>query len=378
MNDKMQFINPPIIGGGGAWKEQCCTGKTLTPVLPATLALLAGQWKASNKKPVLIDLITQNNKTFHLGEKTILTLTKPTQNIDLDWIKFMQENCPIVNTVSFPDSIAIDNHLPHIKYPKTINFGKKYKVKQDAPSHYDSLPLEKYGVIPLYSMFGCPNQCIFCAWANTKPVFRKTKNIKADIHAIKHLDKTIFLMDTNFKIDKNKNFLLEELKKNGVSWVTDIKADSRDHAKLYARMKEAGCKKITLGVETPLNKNLKKLKKNVSVNQIEREIKNIKKAGIKVNASFLFGFPWDGNKEKEAIISFIKKNKPDNIGVNSPRVYSGTELAQYNNSLDPEYIEKTLNEIQGTTIKYRQKKDLLLHAIKHPQWKYLNYIKHII
>jgi len=57
------------------------------------------------------------------------------------------------------------------------------------------------------------------------------------------------------------------------------------------KMRKAGCWILFLGIESTLQKILDWIGKRITIEQIRRAVKTIKRAGIQVLGSFIIGFP---------------------------------------------------------------------------------------
>ena len=95
---------------------------------------------------------------------------------------------------------------------------------------------------------------------------------------------------------------------------------------------EAGCRKIQFGMESADNEILKKLKKNVTIEQIENAVKNAYKYDMHIQVSYIIGHAFDTEASIEKTIRFAKYLKEKYgvrtvCSVNTP--FPGTE--QYNN-----------------------------------------------
>jgi len=100
-----------------------------------------------------------------------------------------------------------------------------------------------------------------------------------------------------------------------------------DEEKLKA-MVNAGCKKVSFGIESGSPKMLKLLKKGQTIEQIERAFCLVKDAGIKtVEATFMIGnHPDETREDIEMTRKLIYRVRPDIMGIFITIPYPGTEL----------------------------------------------------
>jgi hypothetical protein len=98
------------------------------------------------------------------------------------------------------------------------------------------------------------------------------------------------LMNGNLKEFRN---FCEELKKRnlGFSWWGYARADGRMDLEFYQLMKDAGCQGYNYGIETGSDKVLKAINKKNTVAEINQNIIDSDKVGMKVSACWVIGAP---------------------------------------------------------------------------------------
>jgi radical SAM superfamily enzyme YgiQ (UPF0313 family) len=74
---------------------------------------------------------------------------------------------------------------------------------------------------------------------------------------------------------------------------------------------------------------LDKIKKGLTLKQIEENFRRVKKHGIQALGGFMFGFPYDSRKTIEETIAFAKKLSPDQVQFSINMCYPGTSLYEY-------------------------------------------------
>ncbi|MCL5405303.1 MAG: radical SAM protein [Deltaproteobacteria bacterium] len=98
---------------------------------------------------------------------------------------------------------------------------------------------------------------------------------------------------------------------------------------MLCEMKKAGCKMIRLGVESGSQEVLDKIKKGLTLQQIEDGVRMVKKHGLQALGGFMFGFPYDSRKTVEETIRFAKKLSLDQVQFSIAMCYPGTSLYEY-------------------------------------------------
>jgi len=286
------------------------------------------------------------------GEQTIVTL-----------VKCLEEGRPVdnVNGISYLGSNGI-MHNPDAELIQNLD-----NIPHPAKHLYTSIDgnalVPPYAYSRLFTSRGCPFQCTYCD--SNKLWTRKVRNQSAEyiVEEIEQLKKNfgvkmIVLDDDTFALDsKACNHLLDLMieRKLNVSWRCETRANLVTE-KLLVKMKQAGCKSITLGVESGNDETLKKIKKGVTKDQIRNAAKLIKKQGILLNGFFMFGFPWETEQEMKNTLDFIYELKPNGeVGavISFLIPYPGTQL--YNDIVEqglmPD-IPLHLMQHQNRTIKF--------------------------
>jgi radical SAM superfamily enzyme YgiQ (UPF0313 family) len=95
-------------------------------------------------------------------------------------------------------------------------------------------------------------------------------------------------------------------------WTCNGRVDTLDD-EMLAEMKKSGCKMIRLGVESGSQEVLDRIRKGLTLAQIEEGVRRVKKSGISV----------------EQTIAFAKKLSPDQVQFSICMCYPGTSLYEY-------------------------------------------------
>ncbi|MCM8792620.1 MAG: B12-binding domain-containing radical SAM protein [Candidatus Omnitrophica bacterium] len=239
------------------------------------------------------------------GEKSLLSLARYLRgNINkigsIPNLVFIYENQIIKNEVSNPAELK-DIGIPD------------YKIL-DIDRYTSRLISHRYirRQIEVITSRGCIHRCAFCinSVINNKyrdePIEQTLKNIDILIndYNIEH----IFFMDEDFFINRNKiRYLLPELKKRKISWESNCRADyinpSYIDNKFLKEIKESGCIKLRMGLESGSQKILDLLDKDITIQKSMEAVKSLTKYGILPSASFMMGMP------EEELIDIIKTLK---------------------------------------------------------------------
>lgn len=185
----------------------------------------------------------------------------------------------------------------------------------------------------LFSSRGCPYRCTFCEshkiWTR-KVRFRSPENVVAEIQQVreKYGTRKFDFEDDTFSIDKKRvmkfcRLVIQE--KLDIVWSCTTRANLVDDDMLKA-MRKAGCLSISIGVESGSEETLRKIKKGVSITQVEEASRLIKKHGIGFHAYWMIGFPWETKADIKKTISFMKELDADSNIYSILTPYPGSEL----------------------------------------------------
>lgn len=182
---------------------------------------------------------------------------------------------------------------------------------------------------------GCPFSCHFCRHTDSRESFRimSPDRIISEITQImKDYDpKEIYFTDEYFFLNKKRvNEFCDKIKNLNIKWRCTSRADNikeKDYP-LLEKMKDAGCYRIHVGIESGSQKILDKMNKKYKVKDIEEMVRTVRRAGLSVNSSFMFGYP--GETKETALESMewrIKWGFRGNYFYTTP--YPGTKLYDY-------------------------------------------------
>lgn len=209
----------------------------------------------------------------------------------------------------------------------------------------DLLALEKYRVSPdnylggkvglISTSRGCPFGCIFCA---CKEAFNRTyraRQLENVFEEIKYyLDNyqisELFVMDDCFGLERDRAIkfcrgMVERGYNKKLLWWCQLRVDVVDE-ELLAEMKEAGCKIVSFGIESGVQRILDFISKRVKLEQIKKAVKMVKNAGMEPRGSFILGLPTETLKDSLTTILFSLKLPLSQAKFGLATPYPGTKL----------------------------------------------------
>lgn len=356
---------------------------------PIELMYLAGivkEWK--KEEALIIDAIAEGlnmdgliKKLKNFNSKILIFLIGiETIDSDLEHVRLLKQELPdakiicfgylltlcpteILKKASFIDYIILDE--PEEPFSLLYDRIKKNDINREVlPSvayrsgneaivsrqnlrieNLDSLPYPARGLINnnLYNEYyaqrpfatmqtsrGCPYFCNYCVKTfGNKLRSRSIKSLLNEVRQIigKFNAKTIRFMDDNFCIDKERvsifcdNIIKEKMR---FRWSCLSRADNLN-SEILCKMKQAGCFRIYLGIESFSERLQKCWQKNYSREQAMSCISFIKNAGIEVFGFFMVG-DMQSKEEFENDMKFAIKSGLDYITVSRIIPYPGTSF----------------------------------------------------
>lgn len=191
------------------------------------------------------------------------------------------------------------------------------------------VPVSKYNEIKNKNRYvinisrGCPFGCEHCLVQLTEgrqERRRDIQNLMKVIEQVKQQYKHIKIWAANFTLDKEyviKLCKMIEEKFPEITWECATRIDLVSDKEMLKEMHKAGCRKISIGVESLNNKELINTKE-FSITEISNAISNIKQAGIAVNCCIMLGMP---NQTKEDIIKTLQFLRNQEVSIR-PTIYT--------------------------------------------------------
>lgn len=230
--------------------------------------------------------------------------------------------------------------------------GKVYRLKPEewGNPRLDMMPVDRYFELTNKKQLeicvnkGCPYNCTFCS---EKFVYGKQEGRRSVESIIKYLNEThnmcetYFFDATTFTYDEEwvKN-LCEEIKKlpYKVKWCTTTRLDELDE-EIVKQMAEAGCFRLSVGVETLNFQTQKSLQKPIDKDNMIKMFDLLLKYGIMPRVLLIGGLPNQSKKELMQTYETIRKMKLD---------FRIKEFAPYNDILKDGVSEDIIRRFDRT------------------------------
>ncbi len=220
----------------------------------------------------------------------------------------------------------------------------------------DNLPYPDFGLIrdtktrimfiPLGRIRGCNFVCEFCAVSQHLGHTRSSSPdyvMEEIARCVEQGYKEFFFTDDNFAQDRDTTAELCQLitnykRKTGqkLHFSVQVRADVARDEELLALMREADVECLCIGYESPIEEDLKNMKKGLNLKKLDEYTQTLKRHGFYIHGMFILGYPtFNDSKCKlnmsmleraEKFFKFISRNDIDSVQVVKPVPLPGTVL----------------------------------------------------
>lgn len=265
----------------------------------------------------------------------VLTMSKNSQKSlkTINGISYKTSNGKILNNAD----IEIIQNLDDLPLPDWYQDDYKRILEEHQLPEWD--PTREAIIEPvdftlmIESSRGCPYKCVFCTtskikgkkWRGKSPErmiaeythFRKFQKKVMGLHKP---EKKILIQfpDDNFCYDHKRvetfcKKVLNWPETNRPFWSVMARANKIKDKGLLLLMKRAGCVRIFMGAESGYAEGLKKIKKGITLEVIEKAVNAVLKTNFPILiVSWIIGFPWEKRREAlKTIIAALKIAQKD-------------------------------------------------------------------
>lgn len=247
------------------------------------------------------------------------------------------------------EELFVDNPIIHYKEKEIQSFPLPDRSDFDHTA-YQNVWLKKTGTktTSIITTLGCPYSCDFCS----RPVFgslfrrRNLDLVFSEIEEILSLGyDSLWIADDNFTLDlAYLTQFCQRISGRKITWsclsrVTGI------NEQIARMMKEAGCQRVYLGLETGCQETLQLMNKKTTIEEGIEAVHQFNKAGIEVAAFFIVGYPGESISSIEETFKLALALPLDNISFNVPFPLPGSSLFERVGTvdMDKDWVEE--NEV---------------------------------
>jgi radical SAM superfamily enzyme YgiQ (UPF0313 family) len=193
---------------------------------------------------------------------------------------------------------------------------------------YDLLTDKPIGnMLPVQAGRGCPHSCSFCSIAclyRGKYLPRPLDEVVRDIEVVRGLGfKRFYLIDDN--LVSNPGFLeklCDAVIPMKMKWATQCSVNLAKNPRLLSKVVESGGELMSFGLESISQEGLDKLDKGwLEVEDHERHINTLSKAGVVVSTEMIVGTDGDTEESIRETLAFVDRNR-----IPIPRFYILTPI----------------------------------------------------
>lgn len=206
---------------------------------------------------------------------------------------------------------------------------------------WDLIPIDKYALplvdksyVLVETSRGCPYSCDFCVAPIHQGHKFRERSAKALVDEIERTYRELGIEyfylwgDTvTLNVKSFTAFCDELIARNlPIKWFGNARADNLTDPAFVHRLKRAGCWMLALGIETESEDVRKDMVKRLERRKIEIAFRNMRDAGIKSFAFFIFGYPGETLETIEHTVDYAIELDPDFANFYPAVPYPGTPL----------------------------------------------------
>ncbi|MBF0504808.1 MAG: radical SAM protein [Candidatus Omnitrophica bacterium] len=165
---------------------------------------------------------------------------------------------------------------------------------------------------------GCPNRCYYCVNSLSGFQYKKITQVISEIRRLAKINKTKKIVFVGPEINFNNDYLAKLLSKLillNVRWTSYAVPRALDKAMLKL-MKKAGCRLLSLGLESANQNTLDVIGKKIQIDEVARIVQDCHKIGIRTQIHIIVGFPYETAEDIGELKQFIRRNKRAITNVN--------------------------------------------------------------
>lgn len=219
-------------------------------------------------------------------------------------------------------------------------------VDKFRPHDYGLIPVERYfelkgkRQLDYISSQGCNFRCAFCSdpfvygrkWVGLEPT-RMAMRLK-ELWDKYHFDDVNFQDETFFTRGDRVRVLADRIVESGmkITWAATMRADQgvRLPEQVWALCKQSGLRRLLVGVESGSNEMLKRIRKDIKIEQVYATAEKMLKYNIAGHFPFIVGFPDESDASIQATLDCAKKLRSLSPDFLTPiyyfKPYPGSEL----------------------------------------------------
>ena len=205
------------------------------------------------------------------------------------------------------------------------------------PHNYDLIPVERYYALKgkrqldYISSQGCTFRCAFCSdpfvygrkWVGIEPSAMVSK--LQELWAKYRFDDLNFQDETFFTKRERVRAMAQGIVDSGVrfTWAATMRADQgvRLPDDVWRLCKESGLRRLLVGVESGDGEMLKRIKKDISIDEVFHTAERMRNLGIAGIFPFIVGFPDESDASVDATLACARRLRAMSSSFETPIFY---------------------------------------------------------
>jgi len=327
VNKLVEKLNPLIVGVTATTatiKSSLEYIKSIKRLLPDVLTVIGGPHTTFLPIDTLKSLKELDVVVIGEGEETFTELAEKYEKRGkegLEEVKGIAYRNQSRIKVNEPRALIQD--LDRLPFPARhlVSF-KEYETSKNGQAH-------------IITSRGCTYSCRYCSSSlimGRRFRARSPENVVDEIEELydKYKIEKIGFIDDTFVLNKRRALAIaDEIKERSldITWSTSSRVNTIDK-QLLSNLKSVGLQSIYYGIESGSQRVLNLMNKKITLRQSEDAVKIAKDLGIKVMASFMFGYPGETPAEMDKTIDFSIKLDPDYAQYSILTPFPGTPIYQ--------------------------------------------------
>jgi len=221
---------------------------------------------------------------------------------DFKFNQWLNDGCP---SGIFSDFVPDINSLP-IPRLELLNL-EQYKI---SPEESSKVLLKNQGLrFPMYSSKGCPFSCFFCDNQEKRFRFKSPQRVVDEMELyLANGAESVHLMDDCFNVNRSRVLeICAEIKKRGLQFNWSARGRARIDEQTAIALKEAGCIRLHVGVETLDPGLLKYVNKLITLEEFRSFFKICREVGVQTLGYFIIGLPGETREYRQRLPEMIRE-----------------------------------------------------------------------
>lgn len=193
----------------------------------------------------------------------------------------------------------------------------------------------------------CPYSCSFCFHTVGKKYRQRSLDDffrELEYNVNKYKINFVCIADELFSYNNERVIeFCERIRKYKIRWWAQFRVDSINDI-ILNKIKESGCSTMSFGLESADNLVLKSMRKNITIEQIDKTLKQVYNVGISFEGAFIFGDEAESYETANNTLNYWLGHAEYKINLNTITVFPGCIL--YKNAIKSGIIENRVKYLQ--------------------------------